>query len=79
MDENGERVGVARKVANVAVYVIAEGRGRLDEQLVACINDDDRRVFFHHSPDGRLTGVIYAPDPQRTQALAESVTRPDDI
>ncbi|MCC6792078.1 MAG: hypothetical protein IT336_10340 [Thermomicrobiales bacterium] len=77
-DEEGQRIGVARRVANIAVYLIAESRAGLDDQLKSTIVDPESRVFFHHDDAGRLTGLIYAPDPS-TQPAPVSVTRADDI
>lgn len=78
-DEEGQRLGIARRIADVAVYVIADSRSGLEEQLKAIITDPEGRVFFHHDADGRLTGLIYAPDPSRHPAAGVAVTRPDDI
>lgn len=77
-DEEGQSLGVARRVASVAVYVIADSRAGLDDQLKSAINDPEGRVFFHHTGDGRLSGLIYAPDPS-TRPAPVSVTRADDI
>lgn len=77
-DENGEQLGVARHVANVAVYVIAGSRAGLEEQLKETITDPEGKVFFHHSDTGRLMGLIYAPDPSRRPAPVFA-TRAEDI
>lgn len=77
-DEEGQSLGVARRVAGVAVYVIAERRAGLEEQLRAAIVDPEGRVFFHHAEDGRLTGLIYVPDPSARPAPV-AVTRADDV
>src|SRR5262245_34725775 len=58
-DENGQSLGRARRVADVAVYLITDNRRALEDQLKATIEDPEGRVFFHHSEDGRLTGLIY--------------------
>lgn len=77
-DENGDRLGVARQIANVAVYVIADSRAGLEDQLKETITDPEGRVFFHHSESGRLTGLIYVPDPSRRPAPV-AAARADDI
>jgi hypothetical protein len=77
-DEEGQSLGVARRVANVAVYVVTDRRAGLEEQLKATIADPEGKVFFHHAADGTLTGLIYVPDPSSRPAPV-SVTRPDDI
>jgi hypothetical protein len=77
-DEDGQNLGVARRVANVAVYLISDSRAGIEEQLKATIIDPEGRVFFHHTDDGRLTGLIYVPDPSSRPAPVP-ITRPDDI
>jgi hypothetical protein len=77
-DENGNRLGVARRLAAVNVYLIADSRAGLENQLKATIDDPDGRVFFHHAEDGRLTGLIYVPDPSSRPAPV-AASRPDDI
>jgi hypothetical protein len=77
-DEDGQRLGTARRVANVAVYVITGSRARLEDQLKSAISDPEGRVFFHHAEDGQLTGLIYVPD-QSDQPAPVAATRADDI
>jgi hypothetical protein len=77
-DENGERLGVARRIANVSVYVIAESRSGLEDQLKESVTDEEGRVFFHHNEAGKLTGLIYVPDPGKRPPPV-SASRPDDI
>jgi hypothetical protein len=77
-DENGASLGTARRVAEVAVYVITENRRGLEDQLKSTIEDPEGRVFFHHAEDGRLTGLIYVPDPASRPAPV-AATRADDI
>lgn len=77
-DEHGEPLGVARRVANVAVYLITDSRRDLEEQLKQTIVDPEGRVFFAHDDRGVLTGLIYVPDPASRPAPT-AITRPDDI
>jgi hypothetical protein len=77
-DENGDRLGVARRLAGVNLYVIADGRTGLEQQLKATIDDPGSRVFFHHTEDGRLSGLIYVPDPSSRPAPV-SASRAEDI
>jgi hypothetical protein len=77
-DENGANLGVARRVANVGVYLISDSRAGLEEQLKATITDPEGRIFFHHDDSGKLTGLIYVPDPSSRPAPV-AATRPDDI
>ena len=77
-DENGQPLGVARHVGNVAVYLITDQRRGLGEQLEQAIGDPDLRVFFHHDDRGQLDGLIYVPDPAKRPARPDA-TRADDI
>ena len=77
-DENGERLGVARRLMAVNVYLITDSRSGLENQLKAAIDDPEHRVFFHHQEDGRLTGLIYVPDPSSRPAPV-AASRPADI
>ena len=77
-DEDGQSLGIARRVANVGVYLITGDRSGLDDQLKATVEDPAGRVFFHHAEDGRLTGLIYVPDPAKRPAPV-AATRADDI
>ena len=77
-DEEGRRLGVARRVANVGVYLITGTRSGLDDQIKAAIGDAESGVFFHHDDAGRLTGLIYVPA-QRDQPSDVEATRADDI
>jgi hypothetical protein len=77
-DDEGQRIGVARRVANIAVYLITDRSAGLEDQLQEAIVDPAGRVFFHHDAAGRLTGLIYAPDPA-SQPAPVNVTRADDI
>jgi hypothetical protein len=58
--------------------VIAPSRAGLEDQLKSAITDPEGRVFFHHADDGRLSGLIYLPDPSSRPAPV-NVTRADDI
>lgn len=76
-DEDGNRIGRAYRIPNLAVYVIANGRGNLQNELERCIAESESRLFFR-SEDGRLTGLIYAADPSRSGSNSQA-TRADDV
>lgn len=76
--EDGERLGVARRLTAVNVYLIADTRAGLDGALMSTIDDPDHRVFFHHAEDGRLSGLIFVPDPSSRPAPV-AASRSDDI
>jgi hypothetical protein len=77
-DEDGARLGIARRVGTVAVYVIADSRRDLEDHLKATIEDPEGRVFFHHADNGRLAGLIYVPQRQGIPSDVDAV-RADDI
>jgi hypothetical protein len=77
-DEHGQPLGIARRVADVQVYLITDQRRGLGEQLEQTIVDPEMRVYFHHDDQGRLTGLIYVPDRSKRPA-GVSASRADDI
>lgn len=76
-DEEGERIGRAFRLPNLSVYVIAPGRGNLQAELERCIAEPDSRLFFR-TEGGQITGLIYAPDPERSGGNT-AATRSDDV
>jgi hypothetical protein len=76
-DEHGNRIGRAFRVPNLAVYVIANGRGNLQPELERCIEEPESRLFFR-TEGGHITGLIYAADPARSGSNSDA-TRSDDV
>jgi hypothetical protein len=76
-DDEGQRLGTARWVRDIAVYVVTDGFGDRVEALQRCIGDPETRVLFH-TVDGRLAGLIYVPDPNKAPANAGGM-RADDV
>ena len=76
-DENGDRIGRAYRIPNLAVFVIANGRGNLQRELELCIAEPESRLFLR-TEDGRITGLIYAADPARSGSNS-AATRADDV
>lgn len=76
-DEDGRSVGTAHRVPGVAVYVAYDGYGDPQAELARCVAEVEPRLLLT-SENGRITGLIYVPDPsqapQRPQAL-----RADDV
>lgn len=77
-DEDGNRLGIARRLANVQLYVIADTRQGLDDEVKSCIGDEGSQVFFHHYDDGTLAGLIYVPSADRRPAPV-AAQRAEDI
>ena len=63
-DDDGQVVGIARRIRNIAVYVVADSAANRLETLQGCVDDPESRVLFH-SVDDRLAGLIYIPDPDK--------------
>jgi hypothetical protein len=76
-DDEGRRLGTARRLRDVAVYVVADGVGDRVEALQQCLDDPESRVLFH-TVDGRLAGLIYVPDPSKAPPRAGGM-RADEV
>ncbi|HKG25177.1 MAG TPA: hypothetical protein VKB09_05970 [Thermomicrobiales bacterium] len=76
-DDDGQRVGTARRLRDVAVYVVSDRFGDPVEVLHQCLDDPQTRVMFH-TVDGRLTGLIYVPDPSKAPPRAGGM-RADEV
>jgi hypothetical protein len=76
-NEEGQSVGIARRVHEVSVYVIGEGFGDRVQMVQDAIDDPDSNILFH-SVDGRLAGIIYVPDPSKRVAKSTGM-RADDV
>lgn len=77
-DEEGNTVGRARRVHGVAVYVVSDNFSALGGDLEECVLDDESRRYFVRDEEGRLTGLIYAPHPDR-MPKSTGALRADDI
>jgi hypothetical protein len=77
MNEEGRRMGIARHLANVAVYLVSHSADNLEGQLQECITDPETEVMFHED-NGRLTGIIYVPASARGAGNIAG-TRADDV
>jgi hypothetical protein len=76
-DDDGQPLGTARRLRDVAVYVVSEGFGDRAEELTRCIDDPESRVLFH-TVDGRLAGLIYVPDPSKAPKRTSGL-RADEV
>jgi len=77
-DEAGQVIGTARRIKQVAFYLVSDSYGDLYHELEECMSDEESRRFLLHDDRGRLTGVIYAPHPDRMPVKANAF-RADDI
>ncbi|CAA9580107.1 MAG: hypothetical protein AVDCRST_MAG49-4740 [uncultured Thermomicrobiales bacterium] len=76
-DESGRRLGIARRVHDIAVYVIAEAGADREQALADCLEDPGMQVLLS-TTDDHLTGLIYVPDPSRGPRQVEG-TRADEV
>jgi hypothetical protein len=77
VDDEGQSVGTARRLAAVGVYVVADRRGEAESELLRALNDPNSRLLIR-SDAGRVTGLIYVPDPESAPPGVEGI-RSDDI
>ena len=77
-DDEGNRLGVARHVAEVSVYLISHNAAELNRSLQQTIVDPEMELRLSTDGNGRLTGLIYVPASARA---AQSIPgmRSDDI
>ncbi|MBA3336287.1 MAG: hypothetical protein H0T49_01840 [Chloroflexia bacterium] len=76
-DEEGNSLGIAHRLPEVAVYVVLQGRGNPAETLHWAAGDEETQRFVRRV-NGRVTGLIYVPDPNRAPLRIEA-TRADDV
>lgn len=80
-DADGNAIGQAVRMLNVAVYVVSNERSDPEQDLLAAMRDPNSEVIFH-TQGGRVSRVIYIP-PERPDAssMSQSVKgfRADDI
>ena len=76
-DDEGQPLGTAHRLRDIAVYVVSEGYGNRAEELRQYIGDPESRVLFH-TVDGRLAGLIYVPDPSKAPKRTSGM-RADDV
>jgi hypothetical protein len=77
LNEEGRRLGIARQLVEVKIYVVSQTAHNLPGQLQDCLADPETEVMFHYD-DGRLTGIIYVPASARGAGNVAG-TRADDV
>jgi hypothetical protein len=77
LDDEGHPVGIARRLASIGVYVVSDRRGDAEAELLRALNDPNSQLLIR-SDDGRVTGLIYVPDPDSASPGVEGI-RSDDI
>lgn len=76
-DDEGRPVGTARRLRHVAVYVVGDRYASPEAELLRSVNEPESRLLMR-SEDGRLTALIYVPDPATAPARVDGI-RSDDI
>ena len=77
-DEHGVPIGTAHRMRAINIYLVSDSHGNLEQELQRCLEDDESRRFFIRDKRGRLTGVIFAPHPDRMAKKADAL-RADEI
>lgn len=70
-DADGNRIGQAVRMLNVAIYVVSNENSDPERDLLAAMRDPESEVIFH-TDRGHVSRIIYIP-PARPDA--ESVSR----
>lgn len=74
VDENGHVVGYLRRVHDIAVYAVTTAHGSPHAALIEALRDPDSQLSFQ-STNGRVSALIYAPDPERQQVVEDTTPR----
>ena len=61
-DDEGNAIGRAFRVTDVALYVIARDGRNPAADLTRAIHQDASRLVFQSTPNGRITSLIYVAD-----------------
>ena len=77
-DDDGNRLGIARHVSEVSVYLISHNATELNRTLQQAVNDPDTEIRFSTDNNGRVTGLIYVPSSARAAQSIPGI-RSDDI
>jgi hypothetical protein len=79
-DEAGRLIGYTRRVTDVAVYAVTTAHGSPHAALSEALRDPNSQLVFQ-STNGRISGLIYVPDPDATPGSSgdNNGFRPDDV
>jgi hypothetical protein len=64
-DDSGAELGVAHRLSDIAVYLVFDGYGSPRELFDRLVEDPGTRLYVQRDERGRITGLLYAPDPSR--------------
>ncbi|HEV2527536.1 MAG TPA: hypothetical protein VGT61_03665 [Thermomicrobiales bacterium] len=77
-DDENNRLGIARHVAEISVYVVSHSKNELGRTLRQAVEDPESEVRFAFDNNGRITGLIYVPSGARGNQNIRG-TRLDDV
>ena len=77
-DDDGNRLGIARHLADVSVYLVSHTAAELNRNLQNTIVDPDMELRLSTDGNGRVTGLIYVPSSARAAQNIPGI-RSDDI
>jgi len=77
-DDEGNAIGRAFRVTDVALYVIARDGRNPSGDLTRAIHQDSSRLVFQATPNGRITSIIYVAD-ESPSAGGLHGARADDV
>ncbi len=77
-DEHGNPIGTAHRMRAINIYLVSDSHGNLEKEFQDCLEDEESRRYFIRDKRGRLTGVIFAPHPDRMPQKAQAL-RADEI
>jgi hypothetical protein len=70
VDEHGNLLGYLRRVHDVAVYTVTTAHANVNAALHDALSDPDSQVSYQ-TVNGRISAIIYSPDPERQQPVAD--------
>ncbi len=79
-DADGNAIGQAVRMLNVAIYVVSNEQSDPEKDLLAAMRNPESEVIFH-TDGGRVSRVIYIPPEQPAALAGQDVKgfRADDI
>jgi hypothetical protein len=76
-DEDGRLLGTAKLVTGVNVYVIGDGYGTTQAELMQCLAEGSQEIRVI-AERGKISALIYFPDPDRPPRTGQAL-RADDV
>ena len=73
-DENGRLLGYTRRVGDIAVYAVTSAHGSPHAALSEALRDPNSQLVFQ-STNGRVSGLIYVPDPDAAPGSSSGDSR----